>query len=154
MEECGLWKKCALFKLSGVSASSFKFFSQVPKIFLKMKKTLFSQGSKAFSFLLVENQIFEEFEKNFKALKDVFLVLVYKIITWRSKNIYINVVSNDISGAMQWNLSESEVVNLWFLWLNFMCSLIFSFRYTHSIFQSIFHLSYITEIIWSENHKK
>lgn len=48
---------------------------------------------------------------NFQALK-YFLYFSLQIINWSIQNIYINVLSNDISDAMQLNLTEEKEVNL------------------------------------------
>lgn len=65
-----------------VTARSFTFFSN-PHIFFKMKIMLLSQSRKAFSFLLLEKEMFEEF-KIFKHL-NIFPVLSYKSLFERSE---------------------------------------------------------------------
>lgn len=73
---------------------------------------LSSQGRKAFSFPTSwKNKCLKSLKTDFQALK-YFSYFSLQIINWRIQNIYINVLSDVNSDAMQRNLTEKEELNL------------------------------------------
>lgn len=110
MEECRLYKKQGLYS----DCKELYIFLKSPHLFKNENDAVFTGQESILFSTSWKNKCLKSLKTNFWALK-YFSYFSLEIINWRIQNIYMNVLSDVSSDAMQKNLTENKEVNLIFL---------------------------------------